>query len=94
MLDPGPIPVIRSDRGGKVTYHGPGQWVAYLLIDLARCGWNVRQLTLAMENAVIHLLAQHGVSAQARRDAPGYMYREPKLRPWGCAFTRAVATTD
>lgn len=83
VLDPGPIPVIRSDRGGKVTYHGPGQWVAYLLIDLARCGWNVRQLTQAMENAVIHLLAQHGISAQARRDAPGVYVQGAKIASLG-----------
>lgn len=83
VLDPGPIPVIRSDRGGKVTYHGPGQWVAYLLIDLARSGGNVRQLTQAMENAVIQLLAKQGVEGVARRDAPGVYVQGAKIASLG-----------
>jgi lipoyl(octanoyl) transferase len=83
VIDPGPIPVIRSDRGGKVTYHGPGQWVAYLLLDLGRSGWNVRQLTAAMENAVIRLLAVHGVRAEARRDAPGVYVAGAKIASLG-----------
>ncbi len=88
VLDPGPIPVIRSDRGGKVTYHGPGQWIVYLLIDLPRMGINVRQLTSAMEASVIQLLAAHDVKAHARRDAPGVYVGEAKIASLGLRVQR------
>ncbi|MBU2759992.1 lipoyl(octanoyl) transferase LipB [Acidithiobacillus sulfurivorans] len=88
VLDPGPIPVIRSDRGGKVTYHGPGQWIVYLLIDLPRMGINVRQLTSMMEQAVIQLLADHGVNAHARQDAPGVYVGEAKIASLGLRVQR------
>ncbi|AEM48594.1 MAG: lipoyl(octanoyl) transferase LipB [Acidithiobacillus ferrivorans] len=88
VLDPGPIPVIRSDRGGKVTYHGPGQWVVYLLIDLPRIGINVRTLTTAMEQSVIHLLQQRGVTAHARRDAPGVYVGDAKIASLGLRIQR------
>jgi len=65
------IPVLKVDRGGQVTYHGPGQIVAYLLLDLRRMGSGVRLLVRRMESAVIELLASYHVSAYARRDAPG-----------------------
>ncbi|HEX5538380.1 MAG TPA: lipoyl(octanoyl) transferase LipB, partial [Methylophilaceae bacterium] len=65
------IPLIAVDRGGKITYHGPGQAVIYLLMDLKREGWSIRQLVRMMENAVIDLLARHGVIAHGRTDAPG-----------------------
>src|SRR5687768_17489753 len=60
------IPVIRSDRGGQITYHGPGQAVAYLLLDLRRRGLGVRTLVRRMEQAVIDLLAEHGIRARGR----------------------------
>ncbi|MDD2748628.1 lipoyl(octanoyl) transferase LipB [Acidithiobacillus sp.] len=88
VLDPGSIPVIRSDRGGKVTYHGPGQWIVYLLIDLPRMGINVRQLTSMMEQSVIQLLADHGVNAHARRDAPGVYVGEAKIASLGLRVQR------
>ncbi|MBU2737823.1 lipoyl(octanoyl) transferase LipB [Acidithiobacillus concretivorus] len=88
VLDPGSIPVIRSDRGGKVTYHGPGQWIVYLLIDLPRMGINVRQLTSMMEHSVIQLLADHGVNAHARRDAPGVYVGEAKIASLGLRVQR------
>jgi lipoyl(octanoyl) transferase len=65
------IPVVRVDRGGQVTYHGPGQLIAYLLIDLRRLRLGVRQLVVAIETAVIKLLGSYGVEAYGRRDAPG-----------------------
>ena len=58
VLDPGDIPVVQIDRGGQVTYHGPGQWVAYILYDLRRAGVNVRELVTLLEIAVINLLAE------------------------------------
>ncbi|ERS82356.1 lipoyl(octanoyl) transferase LipB [Halomonas sp. PBN3] len=71
LLMPGDIPVVQTDRGGQVTYHGPGQVVLYPLIDVRRAGLGVRQLVSALENAVIALLAEQGVTARARPDAPG-----------------------
>jgi len=65
------IPVVKSDRGGQITYHGPGQFIAYVLMDLRRRGWGVRQLVTTLEQAVIDLLAAHGLSALRRAGAPG-----------------------
>ena len=71
LLMTGDIPVVQSDRGGQVTYHGPGQLVAYLMFDLKRCGIGVRAMVTALEQSVIEALAQHNISAFARADAPG-----------------------
>ncbi|GAA3908071.1 lipoyl(octanoyl) transferase LipB [Halomonas cibimaris] len=71
LLMPGDIPVVQTDRGGQVTYHGPGQVVLYPLIDVRRAGLGVRQLVTALENAVIDVLADDGIAARARPDAPG-----------------------
>lgn len=71
LLAPGDIPVVQSDRGGHVTYHGPGQITAYLLLDLRRLRLGVRELVTALENAIIATLDDYGVAAAARRDAPG-----------------------
>lgn len=71
LLNPQHIPVVQIDRGGQVTYHGPGQIVMYLLLDLRRWQLNVRQLVRLMEQSVIDLLAAHGVEARGREDAPG-----------------------
>ena len=65
------IPLIRIDRGGQITYHGPGQVVVYLLLDLARRGLKVRELVTRIEQALIDLLAEHGVSARRLNGAPG-----------------------
>jgi lipoyl(octanoyl) transferase len=65
------IPVLKVDRGGQVTYHGPGQLVVYLLIDLKRLRLGVRRLVEAIESAVIKLLDSYGIAAYGRRDAPG-----------------------
>ncbi len=65
------IPVVLTDRGGKITYHGPGQVVIYVLADLQRRRLNIRSLVSLLENAVIELLAVHGVNTYAKKDAPG-----------------------
>ena len=65
------VPVVESDRGGQVTYHGPGQVVIYTLFDLKRAGLGVREMVSRIEQSVIDLLAAHGVSAQRRSGAPG-----------------------
>ena len=77
------IPVIKIDRGGQITYHGPGQIVAYLLLDLRRWKINMRQQVRLMEQAVIDLLAQHGVKAQGREDAPGVYVAGAKIAALG-----------
>jgi lipoyl(octanoyl) transferase len=77
------IPLVLTDRGGKITYHGPGQIVLYLLIDLKRRGMTVRQLVDAMEGAVVALLAEHGVAASGRADAPGVYVNDAKIASLG-----------
>jgi len=83
LLAPGDIPVIRVDRGGQVTYHGPGQVVIYCLLDVRRLGLSVRGLVTALEQAVIELLAAHGITAQARPDAPGVYVDDAKVASLG-----------
>jgi len=71
VIDAGNIPVVQVDRGGQVTYHGPGQLVVYFMIDLGRRELGVRQFVSAIENSVINLLSEYGVVAYARKNAPG-----------------------
>lgn len=77
------IPVVPIDRGGQITYHGPGQIVAYLLLDLRRNRLGVRELVTRMENAVIGLCAEYGIEAYARADAPGVYVGDAKLASLG-----------
>ncbi len=83
LIDPGGIPIIRTDRGGQVTYHGPGQLVAYLLLDLRRAKLGIRALVSLLEQTVIALLADHGVHAVARPDAPGVYVDDRKIAALG-----------
>jgi lipoyl(octanoyl) transferase len=71
LLAPGEIPVVQSNRGGQVTYHGPGQLVAYVLLDLGRLGYGPRDLVRRLEQAMISTLAGYGIGAASRPDAPG-----------------------
>jgi len=77
------IPVAQTDRGGQITYHGPGQIVAYLLLDLRRRGIGVRELVRRMERAVVKLLADYGVAAAGREDAPGVYVGAAKVAALG-----------
>jgi lipoyl(octanoyl) transferase len=77
------IPVVKIDRGGQITYHGPGQIVTYLLLDLRRWKINVRELVRLMEQAVIDLLAEYGVKANGREDAPGVYVGGAKIAALG-----------
>lgn len=77
------IPVVNVDRGGKITYHGPGQLIIYCLIDLARSHLNVRQLVSILEDSLIEWLATHGVVAVARADAPGVYVAGKKIASLG-----------
>jgi lipoyl(octanoyl) transferase len=88
LLAPGDIPVVQIDRGGQVTYHGPGQLVVYALIDLRRAHLGVRDLVTALENAVITYVAELGIEAHCRRNAPGVYVGERKLASLGIRIRR------
>ncbi|HTH40816.1 MAG TPA: lipoyl(octanoyl) transferase LipB, partial [Rhodocyclaceae bacterium] len=77
------IPVVQIDRGGQVTYHGPGQIVVYLLLDLRRRGFKVRELVNRMEQALIDCLADYGVSARRKDGAPGVYVGDAKIAALG-----------
>jgi len=79
ILMPGDIPVVQVDRGGQVTYHGPGQQVIYLMLNIRRRKLGVRHLVTAMEEAVVGLLAKYGVNAYPKPDAPGVYVDEKKV---------------
>jgi len=83
LLNPTSIPVVKIDRGGQITYHGPGQIVAYLLLDLRRWKINVRELVRLMEQAIIDLLAEYGVKAEGRQDAPRVYVGHAKIAAHG-----------
>jgi len=83
VLFPGDIPVVQVDRGGQVTYHGPGQLVAYLLLDVRRSGIGVRELVSRIERSLIDLLASYGVEASAKPDAPGVYVNGAKIASLG-----------
>jgi lipoyl(octanoyl) transferase len=91
LLMPGSIPVIQSDRGGQVTYHGPGQVVGYLLFDLRRLGVSVRGLVSGIENAMIGTLAGYGITAAARPDAPGVYVNGAKIGSLGLRVRRGCS---
>ena len=88
ILAAGDIPVVNVDRGGQVTYHGPGQLVIYPLLHLPRLGLGVRDLVTALERTVVALAARYGVTAQPRRDAPGVYVDGAKLASIGLRIRR------
>jgi lipoyl(octanoyl) transferase len=88
ILDAGEVPVVRTDRGGQVTYHGPGQLVLYTLVDLQRRRLGARRMVSALEQAVIGLLRQYGLKAQARSDAPGVYVDGAKIASLGLRIRR------
>lgn len=83
LLDTGDIPVVQSDRGGQVTYHGPGQLVVYFLLDLNRLGYGIRSLVGRLEQAIIDTLAESDIQSRARRDAPGVYVDDAKIASLG-----------
>jgi lipoyl(octanoyl) transferase len=91
LLAPGDIQVVQTDRGGQVTYHGPGQLVAYALLDLRRLRLNVRDLVSRLEQSVIDLAHAHGIEALGRRDAPGVYVRGRKLASVGMRIRRGCS---
>ncbi len=91
VLAAGDVPVVRIDRGGQVTYHGPGQLVVYPLVDMRRAGLGVRQLVTALETALIALAAELGLESVARRDAPGVYVGGRKLASIGLRVRRGAS---
>ncbi|MBJ7221709.1 MULTISPECIES: lipoyl(octanoyl) transferase LipB [unclassified Brenneria] len=91
VLMPGDIPVIQSDRGGQVTYHGPGQQVMYVLVDLKRRKLGVRQLVTAIEETVVNTLAHFQIDAHARTDAPGVYVGERKICSLGLRIRKGCS---
>jgi len=88
LLAPGDIPVVQTDRGGQVTYHGPGQLVVYLLVSLRDVGVGIRGLVSIIEQAIIDLLGARGIEAQARPDAPGVYVDGRKIASLGLRVRR------
>jgi lipoyl(octanoyl) transferase len=91
LLAPGEIPVVQIDRGGQVTYHGPGQLMIYPLIDLRRAGRGVRLLVTALEQSVVDLVAEYGIAAASRCGAPGVYVDGVKLASIGLRIRRGAS---
>lgn len=85
------IPVVRTDRGGQITYHGPGQVIAYALLDMKRRALAVRELVRRLETAVIDLLDEYGIDAARRKEAPGVYVGQAKIAALGLRITRACS---
>ena len=91
ILDAGEIPVIKVDRGGQVTFHGPGQIVAYLLLDLRAAGLGIKRLVHLLEQAVVALLAGYGITSSPRSDAPGVYVEGAKIASLGLRVRRGCS---
>jgi lipoyl(octanoyl) transferase len=91
LLAPGDIPIVHSDRGGQVTYHGPGQLVVYALLDLRRAGLGVRELVTALEQSVVRYAAELGITAMAKPQAPGVYVAGRKLASVGIRIRRRAS---
>ena len=91
LLAPGDIPVVQIDRGGQVTFHGPGQLMVYPLIDLRRSNIGVRNLVTALEQSVVDLVAEFDIEAAARADAPGVYVNGEKLASVGLRIRRGAS---
>ncbi|HDR2753667.1 TPA: lipoyl(octanoyl) transferase LipB [Enterobacter asburiae] len=91
LLTTGDIPVIQSDRGGQVTYHGPGQQVMYVLLNLKRRKLGVRELVTLLEQTVVNTLAEYGIDAHPRADAPGVYVGEMKICSLGLRIRKGCS---
>ncbi len=91
LLAPGDIPVVQVERGGQVTYHGPGQLVAYLMLDLRRLDLGVRELVTAMEQSLVELLAGYAIEAAPKADAPGVYVAGDKIASLGLRVSRGCS---
>jgi lipoyl(octanoyl) transferase len=91
IIDAHDIPVIQCDRGGQVTYHGPGQIVAYVMLDLQRRHWGVTKLVNHLEQAIIDLLAEYAIAAERKADAPGVYVNGAKIAALGLRVRRGCS---
>lgn len=91
VLNAGDIPIVQTDRGGQVTYHGPGQLMVYTLVDLKRKKLNVRQLVTLLEQSIIDLLAEHRITAYAKADAPGIYVNDAKIGSIGLRIRKGCS---
>ena len=91
LLMPGDIPVVQSDRGGQVTYHGPGQQVMYVLLNLKRRRLGVRELVTLLEQTVVNTLGEYGIDAHPRADAPGVYVGEKKICSLGLRIRKGCS---
>ena len=91
LLTPGDIPIVHSDRGGQVTYHGPGQLVCYLLLDIRRRQLGVRDLVTAIEQSIVQLIKSYGVAAEAKPEAPGVYVDGRKLAALGLRIRKGCS---
>ena len=91
LLNPGAIPVINTDRGGQVTYHGPGQLVLYTLLDINRLKLGVRQLVTILEQSIIDTIAQYGIRSNAKPEAPGVYVENKKIASIGLRIRKGCS---
>ena len=91
ILNPGDIPVVPVDRGGQITYHGPGQIVIYCLLDMRRGGWGVRQLVRLLEQSIIDLLSDYRINGYAKPNAPGVYVHGRKIASLGLRIRRGCS---
>jgi len=91
LLDAGDIPVVQVDRGGQVTYHGPGQLMIYPLVDLKRAKIGVRDLVTGLERSIVDLVADYGIEGKARKDAPGVYVDSRKIASVGLRIRRGAS---
>ena len=91
LLAPGDIPIILADRGGQVTYHGPGQWVLYLMVDMRRRPMGVRDLVNLIERSVLQLLEEYAISAVLKSGAPGVYVTDEKIASLGLRVRRGCS---
>ncbi|AGH82066.1 lipoate-protein ligase B [Psychromonas sp. CNPT3] len=100
LLSQSEIPVVKSDRGGQITYHGPGQLIIYLMIDIRRKAFNVRDLVSIIETSIIQLLSAHNIDANAKKEAPGVYVNQKKIASLGlkirkgCSFHGLALNVD
>jgi len=91
VLNPGKIPLVKTDRGGQVTYHGPGQLVAYCLFDIKRQGIGVKTLVCKLETALMDALSDYGISSHLKDGAPGVYVNDKKIASLGLRLRRGVS---
>ena len=91
ILNAHSIPILKSDRGGQVTYHGPGQLIVYVLLDLQRISLTIRGLVCILENTIIALLADYHISAYAKKDAPGVYVEDAKICSLGLRIRKGCS---